>query len=137
MLETAYHFLLLLVGFDTLTYRKDYDRSPILVGHHNATKKQQAWDSATDGNTGAPRIRRNLDESRSENSPQMGGGNAGKECERVKEHCLQSAGHSGEDAPVRRAPPMAANAVDSSASAAAFSSRLLFQSNELRGGLGE
>ena len=30
---TAYHFLLLLVGFDTLTYRKDYDRSPILVGH--------------------------------------------------------------------------------------------------------
>ena len=33
LLETAYHFLLLLVGFDTLTYRKDYDRSPILVGH--------------------------------------------------------------------------------------------------------
>ena len=33
LLETAYHFLLLLVGFNTLTYRKDYDRSPILVGH--------------------------------------------------------------------------------------------------------
>ena len=33
LLETSYHFLLLLVGFDTLTYRKDYDRSPILVGH--------------------------------------------------------------------------------------------------------
>ena len=32
LLKTAYHFLLLLVGFDTLTYRKDYDRSPILVG---------------------------------------------------------------------------------------------------------
>ena len=32
--ETTCHFLLLLVGFDTLTYRKDYDRSPILVGHH-------------------------------------------------------------------------------------------------------
>ena len=32
-LETACHFLLLLVGFDTLTYRRDYDRSPILVGH--------------------------------------------------------------------------------------------------------
>ena len=31
--KTAYHFLLLLVGFDTLTYRKDYDRSHILVGH--------------------------------------------------------------------------------------------------------
>ena len=27
LLKTAYHFLLLLVGFDTLTYRKDYDRS--------------------------------------------------------------------------------------------------------------
>ena len=32
LLKTAYHFLLLLVGFDTLTYRKDYDRSPTLVG---------------------------------------------------------------------------------------------------------
>ena len=37
LLKTAYHFLLLLVGFDTLTYRKDYDRSPILVGHHGIT----------------------------------------------------------------------------------------------------
>ena len=27
---------MLLVGFDTLTYLKDYDRSPILVGHHVA-----------------------------------------------------------------------------------------------------
>ena len=36
LLKTAYHFLLLLVGFDTLTYRKDYDRSPTLVGHHPA-----------------------------------------------------------------------------------------------------
>ena len=33
LLKTAYHFLLLLVGFDTLTYRKDYDRSLTLVGH--------------------------------------------------------------------------------------------------------
>ena len=33
LLKTAYHFLLLLVGFDTITYQKDYDRSPILVGH--------------------------------------------------------------------------------------------------------
>ena len=33
LLKTAYYFLLLLVGFGTLTYRKDYDRSPILVGH--------------------------------------------------------------------------------------------------------
>ena len=37
LLKTAYHFLLLLVGFDTLTYRKDYDRSPILVGHQSST----------------------------------------------------------------------------------------------------
>ena len=36
LLETAYHFLLLLVGFDTLTYRKDYDRSPIVVGHQDS-----------------------------------------------------------------------------------------------------
>ena len=35
LLKTAYHFLLLLVRFDTLTYRKDYDRSPILVGHQD------------------------------------------------------------------------------------------------------
>ena len=33
LLKTAYHFLLPLVGFDTLTYRKGYDRSPTLVGH--------------------------------------------------------------------------------------------------------
>ena len=36
LLKTAYHFLLLLVGFDTLTYRKDYDRSPILVRHQDS-----------------------------------------------------------------------------------------------------
>ena len=36
LLKTAYHFLLLLVGFDTLTYRKDYDRSTILVGHKDS-----------------------------------------------------------------------------------------------------
>ena len=36
LLETAYHFLLFLVGFDTLTYRKDYDRSPILVDHQDS-----------------------------------------------------------------------------------------------------
>ena len=36
LLKTAYHFLLILVGFDTLTYRKDYDRSPILVGHQDS-----------------------------------------------------------------------------------------------------
>ena len=36
LLKTAYHFLLLLVGFDTLTYREDYERSPILVGHQDS-----------------------------------------------------------------------------------------------------
>src|SRR4051812_7503271 len=36
LLKTACHLLLLLVGFDPLTYRKDYDRSPILVGHHTS-----------------------------------------------------------------------------------------------------
>ena len=36
LLKIAYHFLLLLVGFDTLTYLKDCDRSPILVGHQGS-----------------------------------------------------------------------------------------------------
>ena len=36
LLKTACHFLLLLVGFDTLTYRKEYDWSPILVGHQGS-----------------------------------------------------------------------------------------------------
>ena len=35
-IKTACQHLLLLVGFDTLTYRKDYDRSPILVGHQDS-----------------------------------------------------------------------------------------------------
>ena len=42
LLKTACHFLLLLIGFDTLTYRKDYDRSPILVGHHRTTSGAEA-----------------------------------------------------------------------------------------------
>ena len=33
LIETAHHYLLLLVGFDTLIYRKYYDTPPILVGH--------------------------------------------------------------------------------------------------------
>ena len=36
LLKTNCHFLLLLVGFDTLTYRKDYDWSPILVGYQGS-----------------------------------------------------------------------------------------------------
>ena len=34
--ENHLSFPFLLVGFDTLTYRKDYDRSPILVGHQDS-----------------------------------------------------------------------------------------------------
>ena len=53
LLKTAYHFLLLLVGFDTLTYRKDYDRSPTLVGH------QDSFLAPLPG-TEAPLVRKNL-----------------------------------------------------------------------------
>jgi hypothetical protein len=35
-IKTACQHLLLLVGFDTLIYRKYYDTPPILVGHHPA-----------------------------------------------------------------------------------------------------
>jgi hypothetical protein len=34
LIKTACQHLLLLVGFDTLIYRKYYDKPPILVGHH-------------------------------------------------------------------------------------------------------
>ena len=33
LIKTACKYLLLLVGFDTLIYRKYYDTPPILVGH--------------------------------------------------------------------------------------------------------
>ena len=36
LLKTTCHFLLLLVGFDTLTYRNDYVCSSILVGHQDS-----------------------------------------------------------------------------------------------------
>ena len=55
LLKTACHFLLLLVGFNTLTYRKDYDRSLILVGHHSSMQSivdienlQNTYDSECD-----------------------------------------------------------------------------------------
>jgi hypothetical protein len=35
LIKTACQHLLLLVGFDTLIYRKYYDRPPILVGHQD------------------------------------------------------------------------------------------------------
>jgi hypothetical protein len=37
LIKTAHQHLLLLVGFDTLIYRKYYDTPPILVGHHIQT----------------------------------------------------------------------------------------------------
>jgi hypothetical protein len=36
LIKTACQHLLLLVGFDTLIYRKYYDTPPILMGHHRA-----------------------------------------------------------------------------------------------------
>jgi hypothetical protein len=36
LIKTTCQYLLLLVGFDTLIYRKYYDTPPILVGHHSA-----------------------------------------------------------------------------------------------------
>ena len=36
LLKSSWQDLLLLVGFDTLTYQKDYDRSPTLVGHQGS-----------------------------------------------------------------------------------------------------
>ena len=53
LLKTACHFLLLLLGLDTLTYRKDYDRSPILVGH------QDSFLAPLPGSE-APLVRKNL-----------------------------------------------------------------------------
>ena len=53
LLKTAYHFLLLLLGFDTLTYQKDYGRSPILVGH------QDSFLARLPGSE-APLVRKNL-----------------------------------------------------------------------------
>jgi hypothetical protein len=39
LIKPACQHLLLLVGFDTLIYRKYYDTPPILVGHHQTTAK--------------------------------------------------------------------------------------------------
>jgi hypothetical protein len=37
LIKTVCQHLLLLIGFDTLIYRKYYDTPPILVGHHPPT----------------------------------------------------------------------------------------------------
>ena len=36
LMKTNCHFLLLLIGFETLIYRKGYDKSPILVGQQDS-----------------------------------------------------------------------------------------------------
>ena len=51
LLKTACHFLLLLVGFDTPTYQKDYDRSPILVGHQLSKKTTRSPEGNVDVET--------------------------------------------------------------------------------------
>jgi hypothetical protein len=38
LIQTACQHLLLLVGFETLIYRKYYDTPPILVGHHSTSQ---------------------------------------------------------------------------------------------------
>jgi hypothetical protein len=38
LIKTACQHVLLLVGFDTLIYRKYYDTPPIIVGHHSSIK---------------------------------------------------------------------------------------------------
>ena len=45
LLKSTCQHLLLPVGFDTLTYQKDYDRSPILVGHQRVLQvlPYQLW----------------------------------------------------------------------------------------------
>jgi hypothetical protein len=40
LIKTACQHLLLLVGFDTLIYRKYYDTPPILVGHHPSMRRE-------------------------------------------------------------------------------------------------
>jgi hypothetical protein len=47
LIKTTHQHLLLLVGFDTLIYRKYYDTPPILVGHQPSVHLMQAiqWPS--------------------------------------------------------------------------------------------
>ena len=45
LMKTACQHLLLLVGFNTLIYRKYYDTPPILVGHHLAAATRRVLSS--------------------------------------------------------------------------------------------
>jgi hypothetical protein len=52
LIKTTHQHLLLLVGFDTLIYRKYYDTPPILVGHHSTA--QLKGYKTQGGSTAAP-----------------------------------------------------------------------------------
>jgi hypothetical protein len=41
LIKTTHQYLVLLVGFDTLIYRKYYDTPPILVGYHRDTARTE------------------------------------------------------------------------------------------------
>jgi hypothetical protein len=41
LIKTTSQHLLLLIGFDTLIYRKYYDTPPILVGHHESFSRRR------------------------------------------------------------------------------------------------
>jgi hypothetical protein len=43
LIKTTSQHLLLLIGFDTLIYRKYYDTPPILVGHHRGSHRGCMW----------------------------------------------------------------------------------------------
>jgi hypothetical protein len=43
LIKTTNQHLLLLVGFDTLIYRKYYDTPHILVGHQAAARQREKW----------------------------------------------------------------------------------------------
>jgi hypothetical protein len=52
LIKTAHQHLLLLVGFDTLIYRKYYDTPPILVGHQGASAEHAGTVSDAGPGTG-------------------------------------------------------------------------------------
>jgi hypothetical protein len=51
LIKTTCQYLLLLVGFDTLIYRKYYDTPPILVDHHGAHRRRDVPAAATSAST--------------------------------------------------------------------------------------
>jgi hypothetical protein len=58
LIKTTHQHLLLLVGFDTLIYRKYYDTPPILVGHQAAAVEVGGEVDGALLVTGEPAVRR-------------------------------------------------------------------------------